>query len=303
MHARAGYSDLVSALTNTVLSPDAWRRAAQEHHERVDARTRAHLERRSRGQKHAVEDFIWVYYRHTPGQLRQWHPGPDITLIDAAEHGRMRYYVSQERDGHTFTHVDVPAFLANRGKFVRYVRDLLTATAAHTPSYACFGLHEWAMVYQDADQRRHPAPLRLGAEGTNEVVESLPVNCTHYDAFRFFTPQARPLNRDHPTRETQINHEQPGCLHAGMDLYRYAAALLPAVPSELVIDMFDHAMRARYLDMAASPYDLSNLDITPIRVETASGRAEYVAQQRKLASAATELRTRLIQACEALLHK
>jgi hypothetical protein len=62
--------------------------------------------------------------------------------------------------------------------------------------HGCFGLHEWAMVYGQAEQRRHAAwPLRLGAEGTDAVVRAMPMRCTHYDAFRFFTPGARPLNK------------------------------------------------------------------------------------------------------------
>ena len=69
-------------------------------------------------------------------------------------------------------------------------------------AFGCFGLHEWAMVYREGEHR-HPVPLRLGQAGTDDVVETHKIRCTHIDAFRFFTPDAAPRNRCDPTRETQ----------------------------------------------------------------------------------------------------
>lgn len=55
-------------------------------------------------------------------------------------------------------------------------------------------------------------------------------SCTHYDAFRFFAPEARALNvygADLAKRRPgQIIHEQPGCLHAGMGALRHALRLV-----------------------------------------------------------------------------
>ena len=52
---------------------------------------------------------------------------------------------------------------------------LCRAVAARPAFHGCFGLHEWAMVYGQAEQRRHAAwPLRLGAEGTDAVVLAMP---------------------------------------------------------------------------------------------------------------------------------
>ena len=45
-----------------------------------------------------------------------------------------------------------------------------------------------------ADETRHPQPLRLGGAGTDTVVESHRIACSHFDAFRFFTDDARPRN-------------------------------------------------------------------------------------------------------------
>ncbi|BDH57654.1 hypothetical protein MTP03_25930 [Tsukamurella sp. PLM1] len=186
-----------------------------------------------------------------------------------------------------------PAALAKRAGTAQYVSRLLEATAARRPVFGCFGLHEWAMVYREADQARHPVPLRLGPAGTDEVVRAGQLTCTHYDAFRFFTPEAALRNAVELTRETQIGSEQPGCLHAGMDLYKWAFKLAPGVPSELVADAFELACDARELDMRASPYDLAALGFEPVAIETAEGRREYVREQAALAERAAPIRDRL----------
>jgi hypothetical protein len=73
------------------------------------------------------------------------------------------------------------------------------------------------------------------------------------------------------------------------------------VPSELVADCFALAMRIRELDMRASPYDLSALGYTPVRIETPDGRAEYARLQAAFAAEAAPLRSRLITACHTAL--
>jgi FAD/FMN-containing dehydrogenase len=164
-------------------------------------------------------------------------------------------------------------------------------------------MHEWAMVYrQGPDDVRHGAwPLRLGSEGTDRVVETARIRCTHFDAYRFFTPAAAPLNALRPRRETTVALEQPGCLHATMDLYKWAYKLAPAVPSDLVVDAFELARDVRELDMRASPYDLRALGYEPVRIETPEGKAEYVAAQRSFADRGSVLRRRLLAALAPLL--
>ena len=189
---------------------------------------------------------------------------------------------------------------AGRLPTVRFVRELLSASAGRAPWLGCFGLHEWAMVYRSDSVRHEDWPLRLGSADTDRVVEWMPVRCTHFDAFRFFTPPARPLNSVQPTRADQVALEQPGCLHTGMDLYKWAYKLDPFVPSELVADCFELAHDIRVLDMCASPYDLSALGYAPVKIETASGRAEYARRQAGFATRAAPLRARLISVCEEL---
>jgi hypothetical protein len=158
------------------------------------------------------------------------------------------------------------------------------------------------MVYRQPHEAvRHAAvPLRLGSGGTDTVVESMQVRCSHFDAFRFFTPDARPLNPVQLTRAGQSAFEQPGCLHATMDLYRWAYSLVPLASSALVLDCFRLAREVRAIDMRASPYDLADLGYPPVQVETPEGRAEYVRAQRDFADRAAVLRSRLIELCAAL---
>lgn len=180
-----------------------------------------------------------------------------------------------------------------------FVAELLTRTAERPPQLGCFGLHEWAMTYKG--ERRHEEwPLRLGQGGTDAVVEVLGLRCSHHDAFRFFTPSARPLNLLQPTRDTQAELEQPGCLHANMDLYKWSFKLSPWVASELVGDCFDLARRIRVLDMRASPYDLTDLGLEPVAIETPEGRTEYAEGQAAFAAEAAVLRGRLRTVAEGL---
>ena len=271
------------------------------HEARVDAATAAHRARRRDHRKHPVEDFLFTYYAFKPAQLRRWHPGPGVALGAArlAPQRDWRFYVVTG----DAVRVDADAFLAARGDTVRFVRDLLVRTAARPGRFGCFGLHEWAMVYRlDPSDVRHAGwPLRLGPDGTDAVVESHPIACSHFDAYRFFTPEAAPLNALAPTRESQPALEQPGCLHAGMDLYKWAHKLLPAVPSDLVMDCFDLARDIRAHDMRAAPYDLRELGYEPVRIETPEGKAEYAAAQRAFSVRGQALRERLVDAIDVLL--
>jgi len=279
-----------------------WRARRDEHERRVDAWTLGHLARRERGEKHPVADFLFTYYSHRPAQLEQWHPGPGPVLRDADAFLAVPGHV-RRADG---TVALDPAALPDRHRTTAaFVHALLVATAARPPRLGCFGLHEWAMVYrtvQDGATPRHAAvPLRLGAAGTDAVIEALPVHCTHHDAYRFFTAAARPRNAVAPTRAGQVALEQPGCLHATMDLYKWAYKLAPATPGELLADCFALAADVRELDMRASPYDLSAYGFEPIAVETPAGRAEYVRLQQEVADRAVPLRAALSNRCELLL--
>jgi hypothetical protein len=289
----------------TMVLPEAdWLSRQARHGQAVDELLAGHRERTTAGRPHPVEDFLFSYYSFRPAQLRRWHPGAGVALAGPAARDRLDWREQRLLDGpDSPVTLDVGAWLARREGAVRHVVELLAATAGRPAQLGCFGLHEWAMVYrQDADQVRHAGrPLRLGTAGTDAVVEEHRIRCTHHDAFRFFTAPARPLNLLQPSRADQVALEQPGCLHATMDLYKWAYKLSPAISSELTLDCFRLARRTRELDMRASPYDLSDLGYRPVRIETADGKAEYVQQQREIADAGQRLRERLLAACRSLL--
>lgn len=271
-----------------------WRPLEAAHEERIERLTAGHLERRRSGEKHPVLDFLFDYYGHSPGRLRRWHPGAGVALEGAAAEPRAGWTCMRVDDDGTVA-LDPEAFLTARGKAVAFAERILTRTLARPAQTGCFGLHEWAMVYRQPAERRHEAwPLRLGGAGTDAVLEASTLRCTHFDATRFFTPEAAPRNLHAPTREDQAEHEQPGCLHAGMDLYRWAFKLAPAMPSDLIADAFALAKEIRTLDMQASPYDLRDLGYAPVAIETPEGRREYAQRQRAFAERGNALRRRLL---------
>jgi hypothetical protein len=290
----------------SLLAAEDFREREASHVQRVRRYADPYLARRSAGRKHPVEDFLFTYYTQKPGQLLRWHPGAGVVLTGEAaaarsswKHYRMLY------DGE-LSSLGLPAgtlavtfdrrtFLTDRREAITFAAIILRGTAARPAQFGCFGLHEWAMVYrQDKFDLRHEyLQLRLGSDGTDKVVEENRIRCSHFDAFRFYTPDAIPRNELAPSRENQRDMEQPGCLHANMDLYKWAYKLLPALPSELVMDCFELSWRIRAMDMQASPYDLAEWGYPAIRIETADGKATYVEHQRAFAAEAAELRERL----------
>ncbi|MDG4666891.1 3-methyladenine DNA glycosylase [Mycobacterium sp. 236(2023)] len=276
--------------------PD-WRLAAARHRQRADDLLAPHVQRRQAGEAHPVFDFLFTYYSLRPRQLRVWHPGYGSVLDGPAAD---RYL---DRAGYVRTGRGVTVsgeYLAARLGTVIFIADLLGATASRAARFNCFGLHEWAMVYQSPDVRHAKVPLRLGAAGTDAVVESIPLRCSHFDAYRFFTDAAVERNAQPLARHTQVAFEQPGCVHAGMDLYKWAFKLGPLIESGLVLDCLELAADARVLDMRASPYDLSDFGFDPIAIETPGGRREYARAQEAISERAAPLRARLLERCVAL---
>ncbi|MGK0715827.1 3-methyladenine DNA glycosylase [Leucobacter sp. W1153] len=309
-----------------VMSRSHWQARERAHRARINTLTAGHRERRARREKHPIEDFLWTYYSVKPSELARWHPGAGVVLADAGvDRAAWRHYRavaaagdvgragatrSTSENHHEPANltgdvtVDLDSYFAKRAATVDFVEELLAATLEHTPQYGCFGLHEWAMVYRlGPDQVRHTGlPLRIDHSATDAVVESHRIACTHFDAYRFFTPDAAPLNTLHPTRETQAATEQAGCLHAGMDVYKWAAKLGPIVPGEVLLDAFVLARDIREVDMRASPYDVTGYagadgsPLTPIPIETPEGKRTYAELQRGFTIRGNELRKQVLTA-------
>lgn len=286
-----------------VLDEHTWRTRQEAHETRVRVWTDPHQARAARGEKHPVYDFLFDYYAFRASWLRRWHPGVGVSLTGEGVGSFL------ERTGyHETPHgvaVDPARLSPQRRQSVEWLLELLRTMRSRPAFFGCFGLHEWAMVYREnQDSVRHRAwPLRFSPGEVATIVEAQSVCCTHFDAFRFFTPPARPLNRVQPARETMAENEQRGCLHANMDLYKWASKLAPFCASELIADCFELARDIREVDMRASPYDLRALGFAPIRIETEEGRRDYERLQRQFSARGEPLRDRLIEVCSALVAR
>ena len=285
-------------VAESVLDETDWLDRERMHHKRVDDFCEPHRRRAGTGEAHPVWDFLFTYYSLRPRQLRIWHPGFGVALGGAAGPRYLsRSGYARGRDGVTVAREHLLA----RADTVRFIAGLLRATASRPARLNCFGLHEWAMVYQAPTVRHGQVPLRLGSAGTDAVIESMPLHCSHFDAYRFFTEPATRRNAEELTRDGQVAAEQPGCVHANMDLYKWCYKLGPLIASELLMDSLDLAADARALDMRASPYDLAAYGIPPIPIEDAAGRTEYVRGQRDIARRAAWVRGALLADCRRLL--
>jgi hypothetical protein len=282
------------------LPPDDWRARRAAHRERLAPFAAERVGRRFAHRKHPVADFLFEYYSFRPAQLQRWSPGVGVLLEGATRDAIDWADDFTGREGGLV--LDAATFPTHRIKFLRWAVNYLEGIAARPASFGCFGLHEWAMVYRAPEVRHAATPLRLSPEQIAALVDAEGLRCTHFDAYRFFTPAAAPLNRVPLTRRDTEGHDQKGCVHVTMDVYRYAYKLAPWGSAELIADAFLLAREARTIDMRASPYDLSAFGLAPIRVETRPGRDEYAEAQRDLSRKAEPLRERLIAEYRAVLE-
>jgi len=285
-----------------ILAAEQWRERMEQHLQRARRFTGPARERRDCGLPHPIADFLYEYYPFPFSTLEQWHPETGTTL--QGDEGGWPTWFTPKRYASTSGAMRLdPARLGEKEiQRFHWIRGLLVATRDRPPNYGCHGLHEWAMVYRGRHVRHEKTlPLRLNQSEIDALVESRPICCSHYDAFRFFAAEARPLNRLQPALHARGELEQPACIHANMDLYKWAAKAMPWVGSDLLLDCFELAVELRDLDMRASPYDLSAWGREAVRIETDSGRREYEEEQRHLSARAKPCRERLIQQLTVLL--
>jgi hypothetical protein len=294
----------MATLDQSPLPYASWQASARAHFNKAQQWTMPYRSRRAAGKMHPSHDFVFIYFRFAPALLEGWHPGLGIAF-EAAEDTpsyNEKYY---SRKGHTLS-LDPSKLDLKARKRLQYSLDLCRSVQNKPAQFSCFGMHEWAMVYQGGPEgrARHEGklPMRLSQAEIDAVVEARPTCCSHFDAFRFFTGSAKPFNKLHPTQDARMTNEQPGCLHTNMDLYKWAAKAMPWVGSELLWETFEYAIRCREIDMRASPYDCSSLGLEPIRIETEAGRQAYEQEQRALTEAGKPLRARLITALQDLLE-
>ncbi|SKA99260.1 hypothetical protein SAMN02745166_02883 [Prosthecobacter debontii] len=274
-----------------------WKPLHEAHAARVAEQADAFVQRRSRQQKHPVHDFLFTYYSFSPAKLKQWLPPLGVAIeIEEPDLLQMPWLTGERflRNGNSVT-LDGTQVSPHLRDLARWVAVLCANVLKRSQHFRCYGLHEWAMVYQQSrEEIRHSGyELRLAPTELAKFVESQSIGCSHYDAYRFFTPEARPLNLLNPTLDTRQEMEQGACLHANMDLYKWSAKLWPWIGSDLVGRAFELASQGRDLDMRASPYDLRHLGYEALCIETEEGRQRYEQEQRALAAKATPLREEL----------
>jgi hypothetical protein len=289
--------------SNTQLSVEAWTLRAKMHTTLVGPHADAFLKRRGLGLTHAVHDFLFTYYSCSPQKLKQWVPSFEEDLV----------VTPQTRDEYPWLNdywfsLNGNLLSLNRKRIqeithhlAKFIANLCSNILQQAPRFGCFGLHEWAMVYKlSPEALRHKHRLRLSPEDLARFVESQTICCSHYDAYRFFTEEARPLNILNPLREMRLQMEQGGCVHANMDLYKWATKLWPWIGSDFIAKAFLLALEGRELDMRASPYDLSEEGYSPICIETEEGRKQYQKEQQLFAERTNSLRKELLAFCQRL---
>jgi hypothetical protein len=284
--------------TETILEVtfcDEWNRLRDYHKMTLQPVILPWLELRSRGIKQPVLDFLFEYYSFAPGKIMTWNPGFNtVTPKEWVPSDRLYRLTSQ---GWLLQKDDFPQ---KRLSTLDWLIELHQAILDKPKAFGCYGLHEWAMVYSTDEIRHQQLPLRLPHEEIDAFVKSQTIRCSHFDAFRFFTPAAKPLNRLQPNHNSRIVLEQGGCIHANMDLYKWCYKLWPWLSSDLLAKAFLLAVDTRYFDMQASPYDLSDYDIEPVRIETEEGRKEYICRQMEIAQRAEILRKEQLTALKLL---
>jgi hypothetical protein len=276
-----------------------WVSQKRAHELRVDDLLNEYLAARSRHEKNPVMDFLFEYYAFRPSGLRRWSPGLGVALqFSDADTLPELSELSIHDD---IASLDPSLFPEKRISSLEWMITMLENTQSSRPSFGCFGMHEWAMVYKTDNPRHKQVPMRMNREDLAEFVESRPLLCTHFDAFRFFTNPAKPMNKFELSREKFHEMEQPGCIHSNMDLYKWAFKMYPWIPSTLILDAFELAVEARHIDMQASPYDLKDQGLEPIKIETEAGRKEYKAKQEMIFQKGLPIRQRILDKMKEVL--
>lgn len=286
------------------LSVEIWTSRAEKHMAIVGQLADAFLKRRSLGLTHVVHDFLFTYYNCSPLKLKQWVPSFEEVLVVTAQTRDEYPWLSDywfRLDGNLLS-LNSERIQENTRGLATFIADLCDNILQKAPRFGCFGLHEWAMVYKlSPDALRHKGyRLRLSPEDLDRFVESQTICCSHYDAYRFFTKEAHPLNILNPSLETRLQMEQGGCVHANMDLYKWATKLWPWVGSDFIAKAFLLALEGRELDMRASPYDLTDEGYAPLCIETEEGRKQYQKEQQLFAERSISLRKELRAFCQRL---
>jgi len=294
----SNYTD--NSIIDVEYSEEIWASKKRDHEKELSALLDPYLEKRSRQLKDPVLDFLFEYYPFRPAHVKRWSPGIGRSLQYSDPENLPEISELTLSEGRAY--LDIAYLPQKRVASAEWIVTLLHKSSQKKPLFGCFGMHEWAMVYKAESVRHDQIPLRLSDQEVAEFVESRPLLCTHFDAFRFFTDKAKPMNKNILDRDNFEEMEQPGCVHTNMDLYKWAFKLYPWISGDLLRDAFLNAVEARRVDMQASPYDARSFGLEPIRIETEEGRLEYVKKQMEIYQSSMPIRERLISELERVIR-
>ena len=185
------------------LSRETWQNMAADYESAVRPWFAGYRDRRSRGVKHPVHDFLFEYYQTKRQRVERWHPpvGRLLQDVEPDAFSWIKLFQSLENARGWIAPSSVDDTIAER---LRWIQSLIEAAMGRPARFQCFGLHEWAMVYRSEEIRHESTPLRLSMDKIAEVVEARTLCCSHWDAFRFFTQLARPVNTLQPSWGPQV---------------------------------------------------------------------------------------------------
>src|SRR5699024_3550444 len=104
-----------------------------------------YLKKKQHHHKDPIMDFLFDYYTFRPSHLRKWSPGFGV-LMENAEEGSTSNIAEL-----TFTpeggYLDLANYTEKRTSSAKWILSLLENSLQKEPSFGCFCMHEWAMVY------------------------------------------------------------------------------------------------------------------------------------------------------------
>ena len=230
-----------------------WRERRAAHEERVDDWLAPHLRRRAAGRPIRSRTSSSPTTRTGPRSCAGGTPAPGVVLAGVARPRAGPDYAPRAA-GAT---LDTAAVLARRGDSMRLdpraagphgrARGRTWAASACTSG-------RWSTGRPRRGTPQRLAAAALARSDRRVVRGERGVRCSHFDAYRFFTAPARPLNVLRPTREAQhdagaagLPARQHGPLQVGVQ------AVARWSPSELVADCFALARDIRDAGHARQP--------------------------------------------------
>src|SRR5699024_7067416 len=131
---------------NQRLTVEEWQSHQRKHHHRTGKIIDPYLQQKNHHHKDPVIDFLFEYYAFRPSHLKRWSPGFGVMLEDADQDNTPDISELSVTEDGAFLNPDY--FPDKRKRAARWILELLEKSLHKKPSFGCFGMHEWAMVYK-----------------------------------------------------------------------------------------------------------------------------------------------------------